>query len=127
MRPALQNLSISLVTLVIGYAAIEAYFAATYRPGLSTMNASVRFESFTPPINDDGFRQRPFDARLFDEGAVRILFLGDSYTFGYGVADGDARFPDMLATRINQATTDGRRYYVYNAGVSGTEPTRCVG
>jgi hypothetical protein len=127
MRSILQNLAISLLTLIIGYAAIEAYFAVTYRPGFGSTNTSVRFESFSPPLNEDGFRQLPFDSHLFDENSIRILFLGDSVTFGFGLADGNARFADLVASRLERTPPVGRRYYVYNAGVSGTEPTRWIG
>ena len=127
MRSILQNMTISLLTFILGYALIEGYFAATYRPGLSFAYKSIQFESFSPPLNEAGFRQHPFDSHLFDDDAVRILFLGDSVTFGFGVADGNARFTDLLAARLDRMSTAGRRYYVYNAGVSGTEPTRWIG
>jgi hypothetical protein len=127
LRSILQNMTISLLTFIFGYAMIEGYFAVTYRPGLSTTYESFRFESFNPPLNEAGFRQYPFDSHLFDENAVRILFLGDSVTFGFGVADGNARFTDLLAARLDRTSAEGHRYYVYNAGISGTEPTRWIG
>ena len=54
-------------------------------------------------------------------------FLVTSVTFGFGVADGNARFTDLLAARLDRTSAEGRRYYVYNAGISGTEPTRWIG
>lgn len=127
MRSIFPNLALSLLIFMIGYAGIEAYFAATYHPGYVFTSADLRSASYTPPLNEAGFRQRPFDAHLFDENSVRILFLGDSFTFGSGVADGNARFPDLIAARLEREAPAGKRYYVYNAGVGGTEPTRWVG
>ena len=48
-------------------------------------------------------------------GATRIVFLGDSLTAGYGVAEADA-FPALVADGLQRA---GHDVDVLNAGVSG--------
>jgi hypothetical protein len=48
----------------------------------------------------------------------RILMLGDSFTFGIGVRDHET-FSEVLHKRLNDASTDGTRYEVLNAGVQG--------
>lgn len=47
--------------------------------------------------------------------ATRIVFLGDSLTAGYGIAEGDA-FPALVALGLERA---GHDVEVLNAGVSG--------
>jgi len=49
------------------------------------------------------------------EGRAVVLFLGDSLTAGYGLAEDEA-FPALVQQRIDAA---GLRYRVVNAGVSG--------
>jgi hypothetical protein len=50
-------------------------------------------------------------------GEYRILLLGDSYTFGYGVAAEDT-FGARLEGRLNARGDASRRFVVINAGVS---------
>ena len=78
----------------------------------------------TPPLNDLGFREEPLDDWVFSEGTVRVLFLGDSFTFGQGVKDGNKRFTDLIEKQLNADSVDGTKYHVYNAGIPGTEPRR---
>ncbi|MCB0322355.1 MAG: arylesterase [Bdellovibrionales bacterium] len=55
------------------------------------------------------------EASADERDALRILFLGDSLTAGYGVAPEEA-YPALLAQRIEQANLP---FAVQNAGVSG--------
>jgi hypothetical protein len=55
---------------------------------------------------------------------TRILFLGDSFTFGDGLEDGKLRFTSLLEARLNAGSTF--HYHIYNAGRRGTEPHRWV-
>ncbi len=61
-------------------------------------------------INDDGFRGKKVQLPK-PKGQKRILFLGDSNTFGYGVND-SARFSDLLEQRLPG-------YETVNLGVFG--------
>lgn len=65
-------------------------------------------------INSLGLRGREYD--LSDTTDIRILTLGDSYTFGWGVADTET-FSCLLERRLNQDVEN--RYMVFNAGVLG--------
>ena len=65
-------------------------------------------------INSKGLRCREIAYRK-PAGVKRILVLGDSYTWGYGVAN-DEVFTSVLENRIQQENQD---YEVVNAGVSG--------
>ena len=41
---------------------------------------------FTPKLNELRFREDPVDSEILDERYTRVLFLGDSFTFGQGVS-----------------------------------------
>jgi lysophospholipase L1-like esterase len=75
--------------------------------------ARAEFHDFTVELNSLGFRgpeiepDKPADS-------YRVLVLGDSVTFGWGVDD-EATFVRRLERRWN-ARDDGRRYEVVNTG-----------
>jgi lysophospholipase L1-like esterase len=65
--------------------------------------------------NEVGFRGPPLDQRPREAGP-RVVVIGDSFTFGDGVAEGD-RFTDVLARRLGAAVE------VVNLGVPGYAST----
>lgn len=67
-------------------------------------------------INEHGLRGRGFPAEKA-EGMTRILCIGDSMTFGTGVAD-DETWPADLQEELEAR---GRRVEVWNCGVEGTD------
>jgi lysophospholipase L1-like esterase len=73
-------------------------------------------------INDQGFRG-PAVARAKPPGTLRVACLGDSYTFGWGVAD-DATWPAQLQAALAAADGEERAVEVLNFGVSSYEPRR---
>ncbi len=66
-----------------------------------------------------GFRGRETTAEKPD-GVWRLVVLGDSVTFGWGV-EADERFTDVAEARYNAAHPDGPRLEVLNLGVPGYE------
>jgi lysophospholipase L1-like esterase len=69
-------------------------------------------------INALGLRGQDF-ATEKPADTSRILFVGDSFTFGEGVQD-DEPFASVLQQRLrSEVDKDERRYQVINAGVSG--------
>jgi lysophospholipase L1-like esterase len=69
-------------------------------------------------INALGLRGQDFSTKK-PVNAFRILFVGDSFTFGEGVQD-DETFASILQERLqSEVEDDERRYHVINAGVSG--------
>lgn len=61
------------------------------------------------------------DEPVRPEGAVRVLALGDSFTFGVGV-DAEDAFPAVLERRL--AGAGGTAWHVRNGGVGGYGPLR---
>jgi hypothetical protein len=82
--------------------------------------------------NQLGFRGPEFavsnqDGRLVatkPEGTVRMVFLGDSFTFGEGVRDEDT-YPARTAELLQQEHPSGSpRFEAYNLGVGGYNTTQ---
>jgi hypothetical protein len=73
-------------------------------------------------VNEDGFRDRSYQ-RPKPEGAFRILVLGDSVAFGYGV-ELDDTFPKRLERHLDSlsARAGGGRVEVLNLAVGGYNP-----
>jgi len=68
-------------------------------------------------INSLGFRDRDYPARPPD-GAVRLVCVGDSYTFGEGVEE-EQSYPKRLEKLLNDNTEHERPgFEVLNAGVA---------
>jgi lysophospholipase L1-like esterase len=67
-------------------------------------------------LNNHGLRGADFPVEK-PSGTTRILFVGDSFTFGEGVAD-ERTFPSLLQQRFDSQAGDPS-YHVINAGVSG--------
>jgi lysophospholipase L1-like esterase len=67
-------------------------------------------------LNGDGLRGPEVPAQKAPD-ETRLLFLGDSFTFGEGVAD-DEPFPVLVAAALGRWDPAGR-YRAVNAGVSG--------
>ena len=111
-----------------GLVAAESVARATYRPTLE-LGEVVEWErkGFTPRPDALGFREAPVPREAFAEEATRVLFLGDSFTFGYGVDDGSLRFSDVIERDFAESSPTGGLVHIYNAGVSGTYPTHWIG
>jgi lysophospholipase L1-like esterase len=73
------------------------------------------FDTRTVRTNAAGLRMGPL--QLTEPGVRRLLFLGDSVTFGYGV-DEPQRFGDQAVARLGQQRP-GARWQAINAGVVG--------
>ena len=67
-------------------------------------------------LNKDGFREVEFTKQK-QAGTTRVAFLGDSFTFGYGIADPADRFTDLIRARL--AETQPGKYEIWNVGMIG--------
>lgn len=130
------GLAVAAVASVVTVAALEVAVRIvapqdlTRDEGLFTADAGRSFkltpgfrgaevsDEFNVPIviSADGLRDRVF-ARPKPAGVIRILVLGDSFTYGGGARAEDT-YPKRLEARLN-ARSDGRRWEVVNAGISG--------
>ena len=134
-KPALlQNVSLLLTALVIGLILAEAVARLLVRipptpkvfvheksdnpkllykptPGASSFAYWVQNK-----INQDGFRDRDFTVDK-NAGIKRIVFLGDSVIYGYGLQI-DQTLPKQLEENFKK---NGRAVEVLNLGVSGYE------
>ena len=80
---------------------------------LSEAKHSNIFEEYNTSIkiNNFGLRDNKFNARL-DKNTKRILLLGDSFTFGFGVEQ-EETYGSILENLLN------KNYTILNAGVGG--------
>ncbi len=76
-----------------------------------------REDSWTIRTNSEGFRGAEREDSGAREGVYRILFVGDSVTFGYGVNEGDS-FVGRVQAGL-RARYPEHRFDVVNAGVPG--------
>jgi hypothetical protein len=68
-------------------------------------------------INSDGFRDREFSVEK-PNNTVRIIVLGDSFTFGWGINNSDT-YPKVLEKKLNNELNASFHFEVLNFGVSG--------
>lgn len=89
--------------------------ASELRPGFAT-----HYRGFDVALNSSGFRGREFHARR--PGELRVALVGDSFTFGNGVA-----FEDTLGERLAaELERLGRPAAVFNCGVPGYNAEQAV-
>jgi len=85
-------------------------------PPKSTFRYQTPEFDFTADINTLGFRDREFD--LNQDGETRILAVGDSFTYGWGVGAGES-WPKLLEARLRHM---GHGVEVANLGQPGASP-----
>jgi lysophospholipase L1-like esterase len=114
-----------LASLIVAGVVIEAGFrVARGAPWYERLEQ----EQTRLPVRHHRVGERTFKVRapLGDEpkptGVFRILFLGDSFTYGSGVADAGRVFPNLVAERLGASATERgpARYEVFNGGVPGS-------
>lgn len=88
------------------------------RGTLTTNSLGFRGPEFTPPPTHTHTTGPPDST----DRTHRILVLGDSFVFGWGVDDTQT-LPSLLSERLN-AHADGSPYTVFNFGVPGYSPGR---
>lgn len=74
------------------------------------------------------FVRAPIPTTPKTEGTCRILFLGDSFTYGLGVEDVDDVFVSRVTARLNAArpVSGIRTYESFNGGMPGTQTLHWV-
>ncbi len=107
------------VTLLLAVLlAFESYMRYGFKSTTWQASALVTRKWFREAVhmNSAGFRDREFEAAK-RPGVRRVVFIGDSYTFGYGVRDPDDRFPDRVRSDLARTRPGG--YEVRNLGSIG--------
>ncbi|MFV1979821.1 MAG: hypothetical protein ACC655_01595 [Rhodothermia bacterium] len=77
---------------------------------------SARLKGATVTVDDNGFRS----AQVPDRPALKILYLGDSVTWGGSAVDDSELFSEVSADVLRRA---GMSVYAMNAGVNGSSLT----
>ena len=86
------------------------------RPNVVRRHFGPEFDT-TVRTNSAGYRNAEFETRK--NGQFRVLAVGDSFTFGFGV-EGEEAYPARLQARI-QASCPGREIEVINAGFAACQ------
>jgi hypothetical protein len=87
-------------------------------------NYTIKFDGYnvqlpkisTISINSDGFRDKEYPLEK-SKNTFRIIILGDSVTFGFGVENNES-YPKILEAKLN-TLNNGINYEVLNFGVWG--------
>ena len=109
----LKNILLSITTLIIFVLIIESIFMfVSYPFGSGDAYAGQLFNyKYWKPINSDGFRDENFSK---NENA--IIFLGDSFTAGWGIKDTKNRFSEITEKELND-----KELKFYNIGQYGAD------
>jgi lysophospholipase L1-like esterase len=113
----LVHAALSLGMLGCALTAVELYFAIWYdqSDSFNMTNVSRRWFDEHVQVNPQGYRDAQPLARTVPAGQRRILFLGDSFTFGHGVNDVADRFSDRVGRALEEAQPG--RFVVANLGI----------
>lgn len=98
---------------------VELFYALFYdqTDSFSMTNVSRRWYDRHVVRNPQGYRDdHPFTLRAAT-GKQRIVFLGDSFTFGHGIARASDRFSDRIAASLDQVHP--HQFEVANLGSPG--------
>lgn len=106
---------LGLFTLFVG-AEGYLYFFHDTTDRTAVLLTSRRWTERHVTLNSAGFRDSPPPPAAREPGELRVLALGDSFTYGHGVADPKRRYTNLLEGRWAQL---GVRARVLNAAKPG--------
>lgn len=106
---------VTLATACLFETCFALFYDATDSFGLA--KTSQRWNQRHIHLNNFGFRDRKDFTLKPKEAVFRLLLVGDSFTFGHGVAEPEGRFGDILEQRGREAT--GGRFEIYNLSQPG--------
>ena len=118
-RKRIDDLLTALVTIVLLLVLLEvAARVVTGRQTSELGGAAYRAQLARIPLNSFGLRDREFPVDK-PPGIVRILVLGDSFTFGHGIENESAPWPRVLETILNRDAPADTVYQVINTAHNG--------
>jgi len=108
-----------IVSMVLTFSIFEGYFRYIYdeSDGLGFLQVNKRWQERHVIYNNFFKRDRDFKVEKSD-GIIRIGVLGDSITFGAGIANPKDRFSDILQKNLQES---GINAEIYNLGVPGLD------
>jgi len=122
-KQTLKNLVLLLFGVVAGLAIAEGaariiYTKPWYLRMLEEQTSTLQEGSIR--INSLGLRGRDYPFPK-PSNSKRVLMLGDSFTYGFGVSDDTAIFPSLLEKQLNaELTAEGTTIEILNGGVPGS-------
>jgi hypothetical protein len=126
-RATMGRFALAFVTLLVGFGLLELGFRLTRRTPwydriVTEQATPVPYEQVLT-IGEQRFRLRErLPERSKEKGTYRVLFLGDSFTFGAGIPEASRTFVELLGARWNAESPVPQisRYEVFNAGLEGS-------
>lgn len=116
------NLLLFLIVLLIFYYFSEAYLRFIYdkTDSIKIMLTSRQWlkrhvYDVNQSINPEGFRDTK-DYKRADKKTKKIVVIGDSFSYGYGIKNINNRFSNLLEKTLNN---EGYGIEIYNFGVQG--------
>lgn len=108
-----------IVSTVLVFSIFEGYFRYIYdeSDGLGFLQVNKRWAQRHVVYNNFFKRDRDFKAEK-PAGIIRVGMLGDSITFGQGIANPEDRFSNILQKNLQES---GINAEVYNLGVPGLD------
>jgi lysophospholipase L1-like esterase len=127
VKKVFQTLGLLLFGLAVGLLAVELASRVIYtRPWYDKLvEEQVIDNSWSANIvlNQFGLRDKDYPS-VKPAGTKRVLILGDSFTFGSGVADSGAVFVRLLDRQLNAQVPPGIAHVdVINGGIAGSLTT----
>lgn len=90
-------------------------FIPKSNPVFNTLASQLYYEKYFKPLNYLGFRDDPPPTPKATSQHI-ILFVGDSFTAGYGLKHVEERFSNIVGKELNK---NGQNYTVVNLGKEG--------
>lgn len=107
MPPTLwQKILAALGGLVLAILMVEIALRLVYEEPWYDALEHAQIQPLEFDLNRFGLRDRDYPT-THPPGVVRVLVLGDSFTFGNGVADDAKVFPELLEKRLNEIPLPG--------------------
>jgi lysophospholipase L1-like esterase len=134
MTKALANAALVVFSTLLVLGVVEIVFRALSiaNPELDadaiwTTQEAFRVQDEYQPIviGDTWFREPGLRPEILNAETRRVLFLGDSFTEGAGIAHSRDRFSDLIESRLNQefGGNESRiEIHILNAGKGGSRP-----
>lgn len=123
MVQLLKNIALGVVSVCVGILLVEGLSRAMYsKPWHQRLLDEQNCNSINSVVrtNKLGLRDKEYSDKK-KTAAKRVLILGDSFTFGAGVVDDDAVFPELLEKKLNaEFSKAGTAVEVLNGGIPGS-------